>query len=121
MPMSPEKLEDFRHLLHEQMRMLLDEAKVTVEGMHEAVKDSYADPTDRALLESSRNNALRMRDRERKLITKVQEAIDRIDEGTFGICEECGDEIGEERLRARPVTTLCIECKEEQERKENRL
>jgi DnaK suppressor protein len=63
---------------------------------------------------------LRIRDRERKLIFKIQEALTRIDEGTFGICEECGEEIGIERLKARPVTTLCIECKSSQEVEEKK-
>lgn len=121
MALNPQKIEEFRHLLQEHLQTLLAEARETVEGMHEAVKDTYADPTDRALLESNRNTTLRMRDRERKLINKVQEAIRRLDEGTFGYCEECGEYIGDERLRARPVTTLCIECKEDQERREKRL
>ncbi len=121
MPRTPEQLEEYRQLLNQHLQELLDEAKVTVEGMHEAVRDTFADPTDRASLETSRNNTLRMKDRERKLISKVQDAIQRLDEGEFGVCEECGEEIGEERLRARPVTTLCIECKEEQEQREKRL
>lgn len=121
MSLTPEQLEEFRHILYENLQALVEEAKVTVEGMHESATETFADPTDRALLETSRNTTLRMRDRERKLIIKVQEAMERIDEGTFGVCEECGDLISDERLRARPVTTLCIECKEEQERREKRL
>jgi DnaK suppressor protein len=121
MPMTTEQLEEFRHLLNEQLHSLVGEAKDTVEGMHEATKDTFADPTDRALLESNRNFNLRISDRERRLITKVQEAISRIDAGTFGVCEECGEDIGPARLRARPVTTLCIECKEDQERREKRV
>jgi DnaK suppressor protein len=61
---------------------------------------------------------LRIKDRERKLITKVKEALDRVDNGTFGICESCGKSISEKRLMARPVTTLCIECKTEGENQE---
>jgi DnaK suppressor protein len=121
MPMTPAELEEFRHLLNEQLQSLVGESKDLVSGMHEAAKDTFADPTDRALLESNRNFNLRISDRERKLITKVQEAIRRVDDGTFGTCEECGDDIGAARLRARPVTTLCIDCKEDQERKEKRL
>jgi DnaK suppressor protein len=71
-------------------------------------------------MESNRNSVLRIRDRERKLIFKIQEALTRIDEGTFGICEECNEEIGIERLKARPVTTLCIECKSSQEVEEKK-
>jgi len=61
---------------------------------------------------------LRIRDRERKLISKIQEALQRVEEGTFGICDTCGEEIGEKRLEARPVTTQCIDCKTEAEKKE---
>jgi DnaK suppressor protein len=61
---------------------------------------------------------LRIRDRERTLIGKIREALERIEDGTYGICEECGEEITAERLKARPVTTLCIECKKRQETEE---
>jgi DnaK suppressor protein len=61
---------------------------------------------------------LRIKDRERKLITKVKEALDRIEDGTFGICDSCGRPISEKRLMVRPVTTQCIECKTEEEQKE---
>jgi DnaK suppressor protein len=81
-------------------------------------KTNFPDPTDRASLESDRNFELRIRDRERKLISKIREALDRIEAGEFGECEDCGDQIGVARLKARPVTTLCIECKTEQERQE---
>jgi DnaK suppressor protein len=81
-------------------------------------EETFPDPTDRASLESDRNFLLRIRDRERKLILKIEEALDRIEKGTFGICEVCGEEISEERLQARPVTTLCIDCKTEEEEKE---
>ena len=77
----------------------------------------FPDPTDRASLESDRNFLLRIKDRERKLITKVKEALERIDNGTYGICESCGKPISEKRLMARPVTTECIECKTEEEQK----
>ena len=72
-------------------------------------------------LEGNRNLTLRIRDRERKLIAKIDEAIERIDDGSYGKCEECGGEIGLERLRARPVTTLCIDCKSLQEAQERKL
>jgi DnaK suppressor protein len=117
--MEKERLEFFRELLNERLRILIDEAEKTVSGMTND-KDTFPDPTDRANLETDRNFLLRIRDRERKLILKIKEALARIEEGTFGICEECGAEISEERLKARPVTTLCIECKtkaEEEERK----
>ena len=100
------------------MQELLNEAGKTVENMDE--KENFPDPTDRASLESDRNSILRIRDRERKLIFKIQEALRRLDNGEYGICERCGAEIGIARLKARPVTTLCIECKSEQELEERR-
>lgn len=115
--MEKEKLEEFRRILQSQLDELLREAGKTVSEMTDE-KTNFPDPTDRASLESDRNFELRIRDRERKLIVKIREALERIDEGEFGICESCEEEISDARLRARPVTTLCIECKTEQERQE---
>ena len=112
--MEKEQLDYFREILRERFQELLAEAEKTVTGMTIA-NDNYPDPTDRASLESDRNFMLRIRDRERKLLSKITSALDRIDAGEFGICEMCGDDIGEERLKARPVTTLCIACKKKQE------
>jgi DnaK suppressor protein len=117
--MEKERLEYFRELLNERLRTLLEEAEKTVSGMTND-KDTFPDPTDRANLETDRNFLLRIRDRERKLILKIKDALARIDEGTFGICEECGEEISEERLKARPVTTLCIACKTKAEEEEKK-
>ncbi len=115
--MNKKKLEEFQELLQEQMDQLLHDAGKTVSEMTDE-KTNFPDPTDRASLESDRNFELRIRDRERRLIGKIREALDRIEAGEFGECEDCGDQIGEARLKARPVTTLCIECKTEQERQE---
>ncbi len=115
--MDQKKLEYFKGLLQNQLDDLIEEALKTVNGMTN-LKDNFPDPTDRAALETDRNFLLRIRDRERKLIEKIKEALERIDNGTFGICEVCGTDIGEERLKARPVTTLCIECKKKQEARE---
>jgi len=112
-----ERLESFRELLNERLKAILEEAEKTVKGMTND-RDSFPDPTDRANLETDRNFLLRIRDRERKLIGKIKEALARIDDGTFGICEECGDDISEERLKARPMTTLCIDCKTKAEEEE---
>lgn len=117
MTMKPDKLAFFRFLLTQKINELLDEAEKTVTEMTNE-KVNFPDPTDRASLESDRNFELRIRDRERKLIAKMQEAIKRIDDGTFGICEACSGPISEKRLMARPVTTLCIECKTKQEKLE---
>lgn len=117
--MDKEKLNFFKELLTERLETLLQEAEKTVSGMT-SDKNSFPDPTDRANLETDRNFLLRIRDRERKLILKIKEALSRIGEGTFGICEECGEEISEERLKARPMTTLCIECKTKAEAEEKK-
>jgi DnaK suppressor protein len=116
--MKKERLAHFRELLNERFKVLLNEAEKTVTGMT-SDKNTFPDPTDRANLETDRNFELRIRDRERKLILKIKEALARIEEGTFGTCEECGKEISEERLKARPVTTLCIECKTKAEAEES--
>ena len=115
--MKKDKIKFFRKLLQEQMDSLLKEADRTVVGMTDS-KENFPDPTDRAALESDRNFLLRIRDRERKLISKIQEALMRLDDDTYGICEACGEDIGFERLQARPVTTLCVECKMKQEANE---
>lgn len=117
--MEKEKLKFFKELLTERLEILLSEAEKTVSGMTND-KNTFPDPTDRANLETDRNFLLRIRDRERKLIIKIKEALQRIEDGTFGICEECGQEISEERLKARPVTTLCIECKTKAEAEEKK-
>ncbi len=109
--------ESFRKLLMEDWERLIEEASLTLNGMSHD-KALFPDPTDRAALEADRNFLLRIRDRERKLILKIREALARIEDQTFGICESCGEEISESRLKARPVATLCVECKREQEREE---
>jgi DnaK suppressor protein len=115
--MDKAKLEEFQKILQGQLDELLREAGKTVSEMTDE-KSNFPDPTDRASLESDRNFELRIRDRERKLIMKIREALERIEDGEFGICESCEEMIGEARLKARPVTTLCIDCKTEQERQE---
>ena len=115
--MDPKLLAEFKQELEERLRELFSEAERTVGDLTD-VKTNVPDPTDRASLESERNFLLRIKDRERKLIIKIREALQRIEDGEFGICESCGDDISVERLRARPVTTLCIECKRRQEASE---
>jgi DnaK suppressor protein len=118
--MDDKKLEFFKSVLVDEMKTLLNEADKTVTEMN-ADSSNFPDPTDRATQESDRNFELRIRDRERKLLNKIRAAIERIDNGEFGICEECGEEISEARLKVRPVTTLCINCKMEEEEKERRM
>ena len=115
--MEKEKIDYYRNLLTKKMEGLLTDAGKTVVDMSDE-EETFPDPTDRASLESDRNFLLRIRDRERKLIAKIREGLERIENGTFGICEVCGDEISEEWLEARPVTTLCIDCKTDAEEKE---
>jgi len=116
--MNQEKLIYFKGLLEGKMRALLEEAGKAVNGMGHERSEDFPDPTDRASLESDRNFQLRIKDRERKLIQKIKEALDRIEDGTFGTCESCGKPISEKRLMARPMTTQCIDCKTEDEQKE---
>jgi DnaK suppressor protein len=116
--MEQRDIEFFRNLLNQRVKELRSEAGKTVENMDE--DENFPDPSDRATMESNRNSVLRIRDRERKLIFKIQEALQRLDDGEFGICEECGEAIGIERLKARPVTTFCIECKSSQEVQEKK-
>jgi DnaK suppressor protein len=116
--MNQKQIEFFRNLLSQKIEELRSEAGKTVEGMD--AEANFPDPSDRATMEADRNSVLRIRDRERKLIFKIQEALQRLEAGEFGICEQCGDEIGIDRLKARPVTTLCIECKANQEIQEKK-
>ena len=115
--MKKEQVDYFKELLEQRLQELLSNADGTVTEMTVDV-ESFPDPTDRASLESDRNFTLRIRDRERKLIGKIKEALERIEDGTFGECEKCGGDISFKRLQARPVTTLCIECKKRQEASE---
>ena len=118
--MNTETLTIFKKQLNHQLQSLLREASGTVEGMSdEEKKETFPDPTDRAALETDRNFLLRIRDRERKLITKIRESLKRIEEGEFGICASCGGDISAGRLEARPVTTLCIQCKTDAEANEH--
>lgn len=118
--MDKEKLELFRTQLLKKKADILDEAGKTLSEMTDQTSN-VPDPNDRATIESGRSFELRIRDRERKLVSKIDEAIARIDDGTYGICEDCGEEIGMKRLEARPVTMLCIDCKTIQETKEKSI
>jgi DnaK suppressor protein len=117
--MNKVRLKRYRAVLSEQLHVLLNHNEGTVIVLEDDTQ-SHADPNDRATAESGRSFDLRLRDRDRKLIGKIKAALERIDEGTFGICEDCGQAIEEKRLEVRPVTSQCIECKEDQERRERR-
>jgi DnaK suppressor protein len=119
MTMEADRLEFFRKLLQDQLRELLTEAGLTV-GELTRDHENVADPIDLASMESNRDFQLRIRDRERTLIYKVKDALNRIDNGEYGICAMCGEDISERRLIARTVATHCIDCKTEFEQLANR-
>jgi len=112
------ELEKFRSLLETQKVDLVEKARRTLEQDMAVDVAELPDDMDFATTQSDQGMTLRLRGREKTLLKKIEEALKRIDGGEFGICEECGDDIGIKRLEARPVTTLCIQCKSEQERRE---
>ena len=116
--MRARELNLFRRLLEERRRDLISEAERALGSMNQKSDEAFADPTDRATHESDRNLTLRFRDRERKLLSKIEQAFSRLESGAYGRCEECGHKIGLARLKARPVTTRCINCKSAQEARE---
>jgi len=115
--MNKEQLEHFRTILNSWKRDLMVEVDRTVLHMKDEAAN-FPDPNDRATQESEFSLELRTRDRERKLIRKIDEAIKRIEDGSYGYCLETGEEIGIKRLEARPVATLCVEAQERRERRE---
>lgn len=115
--MDRKQLDAFKGQLENMRDTILNEAGKTLTEMTDR-HDNIPDPNDRATVESDRSFELRIRERERKLLSKIEEALERIDEGDFGVCDGCGEEIGGKRLEARPVTTFCIDCKTKQEQKE---
>jgi len=108
--MNPDQEEHFRQILYAWRRELMEEVDRTVHHMKDEAAN-FPDPNDRATQESEFSMELRTRDRERKLLKKIGEALDALDEGEYGFCESCGIEIGVRRLEARPTATLCIDCK----------
>lgn len=112
------KFQTIKKKLVKQREDLLNEAEHTLSTKISAEKESFPDPTDQAVAELDSNFILRLRGREQKLLKKIDEAISRIESGNYGVCESCGNPIGMKRLEARPVTTLCIDCKTAQEEEE---
>ncbi len=119
--MEQEKLQFFKELLTKEKERLLEKMERMKNGEVYVDKEQIKDVVDAASDELDKAFVMRIRDRELKLIKKIDEALNRIDNGNYGICEECGCEIEERRLKARPVATLCISCKEEQEEQEQRM
>ncbi len=112
--MSDDQLEHFREILTAWKKELMFEVDRTVHHMQDEAAN-FPDPNDRATQESEFGLELRTRDRERKLLRKIESALNRIDEGSYGYCDETGEEIGLKRLEARPVATLCLEAQERRE------
>ena len=113
--MKDEDIYFFKQLLTEQLETLLGQAHIVVHNLIEKDHETSPDPLDRASFESERGTMLRIRDRESKLIRKIQSALENLENGEFGICEMCEKEIAIERLKARPVTNHCIKCKTKRE------
>ena len=118
--MSEDQSEHFRQILLGWKRDLMEEVDRTVDHM-KSEASNFADPADRATREEEFSLELRTRDRERKLIKKIDESVALIDSEEYGYCDACGVEIGIRRLEARPTATLCIDCKTVQEVKEKQL
>jgi DnaK suppressor protein len=116
--MRKKELHRYRTMLQTQLDAIVGHREVAVHDMVGGSAEDLPDPTDRATAESDRNWSLRLHDRDRRLASKIRAALERLEEGTFGVCESCGRPISQARLRARPVTTLCIDCKTESERQE---
>ena len=118
--MSEKQLAHFRAILDSLKGELVDDIERTVHTMQDEAT-VFADPNDRASQESDIALELRNRDRERKLIKKIDETIGRIEAGEYGYCDSCGVEIGLKRLEARPTATLCIDCKTLEEMRERQV
>jgi len=117
--LTKEELETLRGVLEEQLEALVSQSREAVTQLTE-VRENDADPLDLAVSESNRDFTLRLADRERKLLSKIRYALERMNNGEYGVCESCGAAITFGRLMARPVATLCIDCKTEAEQVERR-
>jgi len=117
--MSPRQLAFFRQRLRDEEQTLLSAVKETAGHLQEA--ETSADWSDRASTEEEHTLELRVRDRERKLLQKIREALRRIDDGSYGWCEETGEPIGIARLLARPTAALCLEAQERREQAKRRI
>jgi DnaK suppressor protein len=111
-------LKRYKKILEDSKTSLLESAKKTLVEESSFDTDDLPDEIDLASSEYAQSMVFRLRDREKFLLQKIEKALLRIEDGTFGICERCEEDISPKRLEARPVTTLCIRCKEEQEKKE---
>jgi|TARA_B100000282_G_C31716079_1_gene483609 DnaK suppressor protein len=115
--MSPQQTEHFKNILFSWKKLLMSEAEKTMDHMKQD-SSKLSDPNDAATQEEEFRLELRTRDRERKLILKIDQALNRIDDGSYGYCEDTGEPIGIKRLEARPIATLSIEAQERHEKRE---
>lgn len=113
--MNPKDMLRYKKLLLEEKQRLLNNSKKSMQDELSLSQDDLPDETDLAASEINQTLIFKLRDRERLLIGKIDEALQRIDEGTFGSCEECEEPIEMRRLEVRPVSTQCVACKERQE------
>lgn len=116
--MKKSDLKKFKELLEQRKEELVQQSASVKEPVYAIEVEDLPDEVDLASSESDQSMSIRLRGRERILLRKIIKALQKIDEGTYGICEKCDDEISVRRLEARPVTDMCIRCKEEQERVE---
>ena len=116
--LSQKDLKRFKKSLEDSRKAILENARKTMEEESNFDTDDLPDEIDQASSEYAQSMAFRLRDREKFLLKKIEKALLRIEDGSFGMCERCEEPISMKRLEARPVTTLCIRCKEEQEKKE---
>jgi DnaK suppressor protein len=121
--MEKERLKEFNQILLKMKQDIVEETSRMSNSLQGSGKEEtrMPDPNDRASMETDSGVLLRLGDRNRKLLLKIEDALKRIKDGTYGICEICGEEISEERLRFRPVTTQCIKCKTELEDEEKQM
>ena len=118
--MNPQHLAYFRQKLREWRDQLVEESKQTIDNLRDEVRD-IGDEAERATRETENSLELRTRDRYRKLISKIDKALKRIEEGRYGYCEETDEEIGLERLEARPIATLCLDAQERWEHRQRQM
>lgn len=118
--MSKQQLEYFRQMLLQWRNDLIEESQATIDNLRSEVRD-VGDEAERASRETENSLELRTRDRYRKLLGKIDEALARVDDGSYGYCEETGEEIGLARLEARPIATMCLDAQERWELKQKQL
>ncbi|MEL6347495.1 MAG: RNA polymerase-binding protein DksA [Myxococcota bacterium] len=118
--LSSEEVQQLREILTERAKTLLSNSQMTVNSLTDDNREVAPDALDLAASESSRDFSLRLAGRERQMLKKIRYALQRMEEGEYGVCEACGEEISFKRLLVRPVATLCIDCKTQAEQLERR-